>query len=212
MTNTVQQPISNCPAASSAAEFHQLSDVVAGLSLTKRCPVCGSTKSRKDFHKCKSRVDGLEALCSSCSNLKNSRWWKDHPEKLKAKKYRHSLRRSKHIMERNTRWKKEHLAEYRKYQREYQKKNRLHHPEKYTLLDKQISFRRRARLAKSSGYLYTTAQHILWRWEMWGGRCYVCGAVATATDHVKPLARGGSHYPSNLRPICLTCNSSKGAR
>lgn len=50
------------------------------------------------------------------------------------------------------------------------------------------------------------------RWAMWGGRCYLCGDGATATDHVIPLSAGGLHVPANLRPICHTCNSKKGAK
>jgi len=50
------------------------------------------------------------------------------------------------------------------------------------------------------------------RRQMWGGRCYLCGAEATAMDHVIPLASGGPHVPANLRPICQPCNSAKGAK
>jgi len=75
-----------------------------------------------------------------------------------------------------------------------------------------LSARRRAHLARAAGWDYTTAEHIKSRWAMWGDRCYICGAPAEATDHVMPLARGGSHWPANLRPICTSCNSRKGAR
>jgi hypothetical protein len=37
-------------------------------------------------------------------------------------------------------------------------------------------------------------------------------AVVAGEDHVKPLARGGSNWPANLRPACKSCNSRKGAR
>lgn len=47
------------------------------------------------------------------------------------------------------------------------------------------------------------------RWAMWGGRCYLCMAKATETDHVIPLSSGGAHVPANLRPICRSCNASK---
>jgi hypothetical protein len=60
------------------------------------------------------------------------------------------------------------------------------------------------------GYDYTTDEMIRGRWEMFGNLCWICGEPATATDHVKPLSKGGSHYPANLRPICKRCNSSKG--
>lgn len=50
------------------------------------------------------------------------------------------------------------------------------------------------------------------RWAMWGGKCWMCGTFATATDHVKPLCKGGSNWPANLRPACKPCNSRKGRR
>ncbi len=65
---------------------------------------------------------------------------------------------------------------------------------------------------RAPGYGYTTSEHIRLRWQMWGDRCYLCGAPAEATDHVIPLSRGGAHWPSNLRPICRSCNSAKKAR
>ena len=74
------------------------------------------------------------------------------------------------------------------------------------------ALRERALRAGADGAWYTTAEHIQGRWELWGGRCYVCGAEAEAIDHVIPLARGGSHWPANLRPICGSCNSRKGAK
>lgn len=75
-----------------------------------------------------------------------------------------------------------------------------------------IGHRRRARAAKANGANYTTHEHITGRWSMWDNKCYLCGAKATHTDHVKPLTKGGSHYPANLRPICLSCNSRKKDR
>jgi 5-methylcytosine-specific restriction endonuclease McrA len=57
-----------------------------------------------------------------------------------------------------------------------------------------------------------TVAEIAARWTYHGDKCWICGGIATATDHVKPLAKGGSNWPANLRPVCLTCNSSKHAK
>ncbi|MFA5321955.1 MAG: HNH endonuclease [Smithella sp.] len=80
------------------------------------------------------------------------------------------------------------------------------HPEKNCFQTE----RRRARLKNAAGWDYTTSQHIQWRWEMWGNKCWMCSKKATATDHVIPLSKSGSHWPANLRPICKFCNSQKG--
>jgi 5-methylcytosine-specific restriction endonuclease McrA len=51
------------------------------------------------------------------------------------------------------------------------------------------------------------------RFALWGGRCWMCGIDgATQEDHVKPITKGGSHCLANLRPICHSCNASKGGR
>lgn len=36
--------------------------------------------------------------------------------------------------------------------------------------------------------------------------------AATDVDHIVPLARGGTHDRSNLRPLCHACHSSKTAK
>lgn len=56
-----------------------------------------------------------------------------------------------------------------------------------------------------------TAEQLRARIDYFGGRCYVCGVLYEAVDHVKPIAAGGTHHPANLRPICNTCNSRKAA-
>lgn len=52
------------------------------------------------------------------------------------------------------------------------------------------------------------------RLSMYAG-CWICGCALGErfhVDHVKPLARGGWHCLSNLRPSCPSCNISKGAK
>jgi 5-methylcytosine-specific restriction endonuclease McrA len=45
------------------------------------------------------------------------------------------------------------------------------------------------------------------------GKCSVsgCTRLATTADHIVPLARGGTHDPSNLRAMCSYHNSALGA-
>jgi 5-methylcytosine-specific restriction endonuclease McrA len=50
------------------------------------------------------------------------------------------------------------------------------------------------------------------RWMYYGGKCWVCKTSADQWDHVKPVAKGGRHILSNLRPICGTCNRMKHAK
>jgi len=91
---------------------------------------------------------------------------------------------------------------YATYAKEWQKQNPL-----YAI---QSENRRRALKLKAEGD--ATAKQIRDRWEVYGSCCYLCGKPAEATDHVIPLAKGGSNWPSNLRPICRRCNSMKGPK
>ena len=67
--------------------------------------------------------------------------------------------------------------------------------------------KRRARLLKADGF--HTPEQVEARVRMFGKLCWICGAPYEAIDHVKPISRGGSDWPANLRPICTSCNSKK---
>jgi len=44
-------------------------------------------------------------------------------------------------------------------------------------------------------------------------RCVICGDTEDITlDHITPQMFGGQHTEENLRVLCRSCNSSKGAR
>jgi hypothetical protein len=46
-----------------------------------------------------------------------------------------------------------------------------------------------------------------------GGACQECGSREhPSLDHVRPYSRGGRHTRANLRVLCRSCNSRKGAR
>lgn len=50
------------------------------------------------------------------------------------------------------------------------------------------------------------------RQSLYGNRCWLCAGEASQIDHVVAVARGGTNWPANLRPICPPCNRSKGSR
>lgn len=43
-------------------------------------------------------------------------------------------------------------------------------------------------------------------------KCCICGEAANTADHILEKVYGGSDKLSNLRSMCLSCNSSRGAQ
>lgn len=145
-------------------------------------------------------------------------YYRNHEERLEMGRKWHAANREK-VAERHKRYYAEHpdrfLAAGRRYrqahpqeaherQRAWKRKNKA--------LNVAASAKYRAHVEGAAGADYTTVQHIAQRWAMFGNRCWMCGAPATATDHVKPISKGGAHWPCNLRPICRSCNSAKHDR
>lgn len=76
--------------------------------------------------------------------------------------------------------------------------------------------RRAATRRGADGYCSLEQLHA--RIEYYGGRCWLCGcdwyallAYDQTIDHIKPVSKGGSEWPANLRPACRSCNSAKNA-
>ncbi len=107
--------------------------------------------------------------------------------------------------------------------RGYHKKSRDLNPEKYRSIaerwraknpDARRSFcaARRAREAGVGG-TFTRRQWAAMK-RRYGHRCLCCKEVCDrlSMDHVIPVSLGGSHCEANIQPLCIKCNSSKGAR
>lgn len=74
--------------------------------------------------------------------------------------------------------------------------------------------RRRALHANAEGSFTDKEFWVLcWRY---GCRCLQCGHIFPLSeltrDHVIPMSRGGSDWISNIQPLCLKCNDSKGTK
>lgn len=172
-------------------------------------------------------------ICKDCDKQRHSEYYQTHhaevlghnharyaanKDTILAKQKQYYTANKKRILERDAAHRNEHLEEKKARDRAYYqahteavKANVKRWVKANPERDLALHHRHRARQREAPGAEYTTYQHIIDRWEMWGNRCWICGAPAEQTDHVKPLARGGAHWPCNLRPICKRCNSAKKA-
>jgi 5-methylcytosine-specific restriction endonuclease McrA len=165
----------------------------------KACTHCGAVKPLSGFTPRPSRPSGYQSWCRACVQANARKWIAGRPDRaaLYGRRWRDANREQ--VLAKCKAWNAAHPERIRAKKREWNAANRE--------MVRAQNHARRARAKNARGT--ATAAQIAARWSMWGGQCYVCGSVATATDHVIPLSRGGTHWPANLRPICKHCNCVK---
>jgi len=76
-----------------------------------------------------------------------------------------------------------------------------------------VACNRRRAIKLATATVDFTVEQLEQRVAYYGGKCWICKVKPYEhIDHVKPLARGGSHLLCNLRPACATCNNRKRAK
>lgn len=178
--------------------------VVSQLSLLDpvRCRACGKLKLPGEFQIDRTRGNGLRTDCKLCrKETRRSDYVATRERTLAVNAAWHARHREEHAAM-NERWRRENRARHR----ELVQRWNLNHPQVLSA----YRANRRARQRGAPGW--ATPEQIQARIDYYGGRCWMCRADFDALDHVKPLARGGSSWPANLRPACTRCNASKGDR
>lgn len=183
----------------------------------KRCKRCLTEKEPGEFNKEPRVKDGLTAICRQCNgevgaewrannrerfNETQQRWRNRHPEEAlqKGRDWRtNNPERSRAF---GRKWRRNNKEKVRARQQKWARENRAH-----VLL---YAEERRARDAGAAGM--TTPEQLQARIDYYGGLCWCCSVPFEAVDHVISLHKGGTNWPANLRPICKSCNSSKGAK
>lgn len=181
-----------------------------------RCEDCGATFLAPG------KRGTIPKTCPPCNKKRRaaaSRAWKErNKEELNAR--RRATRDAEVANARKRAWhaaNKERVREYRRRlyverqaataaqkMAEYRKRRPGWHAE--------LEARRRARI-KAQFVAPVNFQDI---WERDEGICQLCGDPVQigdhSLDHIVPIARGGTHEPSNVQLAHPRCNSSKGAR
>ena len=165
------------------------------------CPQCRTLLPLESFGKASDRYRGIQSYCLPCRSSARSGKYKDA------------------IKKQQKRWRDANPEIVAEYYRNYASNNlekraalrrrlKVNNPALYLLFDRAGENNKRARKAGAEGR--TSAAQLEARWQYYNSRCWMCGSKANETDHVKPLAKGGSGWPANLRPICTKCNKAKG--
>ena len=160
----------------------------------KRCGKCKEEKALTEFHKDSSKKDGLQGMCKACSTAYRTK--------------RYAANRDREL-EYNIKWNEANRNKRREYYAKWRKAN----PDKV----RANNHRRRARKAEAEGTF--TADQWKERLAYHGYKCIYCGVEKQDTpqkyltmEHLIPLCRGGSNWPSNLAPSCTSCNSRKNTK
>lgn len=175
--------------------------------MTKPCRLCGVTKELEQFPKEPRNRDGRRHQCIDCRkayhNQNYQKYYSEHKEDKKAKVtvYYESHKEERKLAKKlyNS---QPHRLESERLRNAERRADKSGHPHRAFLVRKYL-----ARKLNAPGH--ATKQQLAARWQYYGNRCWMCNNTATETDHVKPLSKGGSNWPANLRPVCRSCNARK---
>ena len=171
------------------------------LGLNSRCKSCVKAydKTRSDYY-AKYRADHREEFAEY-----KRQWYEANKEVILAQcKARYHANRDV-IAVTQAAWYQRHKDEMRA--------ERMANPEKWR------EIRRLARLkSRDSRRHYdntrrdVTQEQVDARVAYFGWKCWMCGGPYEHIDHVKPISKGGTSLPANLRPACADCNNRKKAK
>lgn len=171
-------------------------------SLEKACSTCKEKKPSDDFHKHSAMPSGLSFECRSCAKARLDDKIRANPDF-----YRNDY--AKH-RDRHRRSRKEYRNRHRERCINRCREWRAENPEKHLA----SVHARRARTLNAEGA--HTAKDVRRIREAQRNKCATCCADLDKTgchvDHIVPLSKGGSNWPSNLQMLCPPCNLRKSAK
>lgn len=186
----------------------------------KICCTCKTELCESNFHKNRTRKDGLSETCKECAKKRSRDWWQKNKERAHARAHEY-LAKSENAeanRRRSNNWywaNREHALESGRTRRASNIDAIHRYDAERTRTDwrrKQKARYKENRRAKIAGVLSTLTQE---QWiailDLFEHRCAYCGAggVTLEKDHVVPVSRGGNHSEDNVVPACRHCNAVK---
>lgn len=165
---------------------------------SKVCRDCGEERLVSEFSPRKNSKDGLYSYCNACNAARAAAYREANPDKIAAQKAAYDARNPDREAARKAAWRAENPG----YGRIWRQAN----PER------NAAYSRNYLARKSNALGHHTVQDVEAQLAAQKGKCYWCNTRVGNdyhVDHVVPLSRGGSNWPSNLVIACSTCNLSK---
>lgn len=188
------------------------------MTATKYCPRCAQDLDVALFHRNKARSDGLESMCKAC---KNQSFRDKYANNEEFRRYTKARTRNYHLT--NPDWSYERLREHHvknRAERLKRQQERLKDPAKRAKARESTrrSESRRRAMKMGAHAEFITQDELCAVLDEYSWCCYICSEDITKEgeklhwDHFHPLAKGGTHTLTNLRPSCKLCNGYKSDR
>ena len=157
--------------------------------------------------------------CKDCYNIKSRERYVMNREKVLKRTREYSLAHPEIGLKARRKFQRSEKGKL--YSRNYIRKYRKNHPEKFKEYDRKRNqeeprrqqmrlktYRRRKTLRGSF-----TQEGFLQKLAFYGNKCLYCrmelDSKSITRDHKIPLIKGGLNFLSNIAPCCRSCNSSK---
>jgi 5-methylcytosine-specific restriction endonuclease McrA len=175
--------------------------------LTKRCTGCLLEKPLASYGKNSGFKNGLHCRCRACHKVESDAWYNANKAVVAARRReRYYANLEAKRADGRIRARK-YIAQKRDQCRAATKRWREENPAKSLA---QCALRR---LRINAGPVEEFSRGEIWDRDK--GICHVCSTACDSRrwhlDHIKPLAKGGSHVRSNVAVAHPFCNQSKGA-
>jgi hypothetical protein len=167
----------------------------------KRCSHCREEKSLTEFHRCKSRRDGLSFRCKPCDReAKRISRSKHKPERAR---WQCEHRRIPRVREGDRVWRKRYYQKHRDKALRSSRQWRAKNPTTYAWCKYQCS-------ARSRGLEFNLPRALFD--DLVTDRCYYCGAAPAPVNGIDRVDNERGYVHDNIVTCCRTCNYAKHDR